>query len=75
MFDIPEGSRDKRDKLRRLLQRSKFVKLQASVFISPFVLNREAISYLKRTGLIDYIRILRVDEIDDDKILRKHFSL
>ena len=48
---------------------------QASVFISPFRLNREAVWYLKKTGLIEYIRILRVDEMDEDKHLKKHFHL
>ena len=75
IFDIPESSRDKRNQLRYLLKQNSFQKLQASVFISPYTLNREGIDYLKRTELIDYIRMLRVDEIDDDKKLRKHFRL
>jgi len=74
-FDIPEDFRNERNKLRKLLRTAGFFKLQASVFISPYQLNREAISYLKETGLVDYIRILRVDEIDYDKDLKKHFNL
>ena len=75
IFDIPEDSRDKRNKLRSLLKRNGFIKLQASVFISPYPLNREAIKYLRESGLISYIRIIRADEIDDDRDLRKKFSL
>lgn len=75
VFDIPEGSRKKRNLLRRLLKESGFKKLQASVFINPWPLNREAIIYLKETGLMGYIRILRVDEMDDDRILRKQFGI
>ncbi len=69
LFDIPEKSKEKRDKLRRMLKANGYLKLQASVFISPKPLNREAITYLKKIGLIDFIRILRVDEVDDSSKL------
>ena len=75
IFDIPEDCREKRNGLRRLLKRNNFVKLQASVFVSPYSLNREAISYLKQTGLINYIRLIRANEIDDDRDLKKKFNL
>ena len=75
MFDIPEGSKEKRAILRSLLKRNDFCKLQASVYISPFSLNREAISYLNSSGLRDYIRILKVEEMDYDKDLLKRFGL
>lgn len=75
IFDIPESSREKRDELRWLLKKNNFTKLQASVFISPNPLNREAIIFLKKTGLQQFIRILRVAEIDDDKDLKKRFNL
>lgn len=75
IFDIPEESRDLRDRFRKLLKTYNFKKLQNSVFISPYALSREAITYLKETGLIDYIRILKVEEIDDDKDLKKYFNL
>ncbi len=75
IFDIPEDARDKRDQLRRLLKINNFLKLQASVFINPFPLNREAVLYLNESGLANYIRIIRVDEMDNDKELRKKFNL
>jgi len=75
IFDIPEGSRDKRDALRFLLKKNSYIKLQASVFIAPYPLNREAVDYLKQSRLIGYIRIIRADEIDDDRDLRKKFGL
>jgi DNA-binding transcriptional regulator PaaX len=75
IFDIPEDCRDKRDGLRRLLKINGFVKLQTSVFIHPYPLNREAISFLKQSGLIDYIHIIKASEIDDDSDLRKKFNL
>jgi CRISPR-associated endonuclease Cas2 len=75
IFDIPNDANNERDKLRRLLRKSGFKKLQGSVFISPNPLNREAIIYLKETKLIDYIRILKVEEMDEDKDLKKQFEL
>ncbi|PIR96622.1 MAG: CRISPR-associated endonuclease Cas2 [Candidatus Doudnabacteria bacterium CG10_big_fil_rev_8_21_14_0_10_42_18] len=75
MFDIPEDSADKRDQLRLMLKVNGFKKLQASVYINPYPLNREAVIYLKQTGLIEFIRILRVEEMDDDWDLKKKFKL
>lgn len=75
IFDIPEETREKRDQLRFLLKKNNFKMLQASVFISPYALNREALIYLKQTGLIDYIRILKVEDMDNDKVLKKLFGL
>ncbi len=75
LFDIPVAANKSRDKLRKLLIANGFYKLQASVFISPHPLNRDAISYLSRSGLIEFIRILRADEFDDDSKLKKLFKL
>ncbi len=75
IFDIPEQNRNIRSKLRWLLKKNNFYKLQASVFISPYSLNREAIAYLKETRLINYIRILKISEIDDDRDIKKIFKL
>lgn len=75
IFDIPEASHLQRDHFRLLLKQKGFIKLQASVFISPYQLNAQAIRYLEETGLNKFIRILRVDKIDNDIELRKHFSL
>ena len=75
IFDIPEDARDQRAQFRWLLKKNGFIKLQASVFINPYPLNREAVEYLKQTGLINYIRILKVEEMDNDAALRKQFQL
>lgn len=75
IFDIPEEAHDKRDHLRRLLKRQGFVKLQASVLVSPYSLNREALTYLKNSGLMQYIRIGKIEEFDEDSDLRRKFKL
>ena len=75
IFDIPEDAREKRNHLRGLLKKNNFVKLQQSVFINPYPLNREALRYLNQTGLKAFIRIIKVEEMDDDSDLRKKFGL
>jgi len=75
MFDIPEAHRKQRRLLRLLLKKQGFINLQESVFISPFPINRAAIDYLKSARLMNYIRILRVDEMDEEKELLRRFRL
>jgi phenylacetic acid degradation operon negative regulatory protein len=75
LFDIPEKAEEERRKLRKLLLENNFKMLQASVYISPWALNREAVAFLKETALDKFIRIIRCDELDDDRELRKKFKL
>lgn len=75
IFDIPEGAKHLRNKFRSLLKKNNFRKLQASVYVSPHPLNREAIKYLEQTGLMSYIRIIKVEEMDNDSQIRKKFGL
>lgn len=60
-FDVPEAARPIRDRLRRLLKQYSFKGLQASVYISPIPISPEGYEYLKRTKLLDYIRIFSTD--------------
>ena len=75
IFDIPEDVRLQREQLRGLLKKNNFRKLQASVYVNPYPLNREAIRYLEQSGLMDYIRIIKVEEMDSDRDLKKKFGL
>ena len=75
IYDIPEDSKPQRHLFRKLLRKNGFYKLQASVFISPYSLNKEALEYLKASGLINYIRIIRADAMDYDTDLLKKFNL
>jgi DNA-binding transcriptional regulator PaaX len=75
IFDIPESSKEKRHLFRTLLKQNGFYMLQASVYVNPYPLNKEALAYLQKTGLIRFIRILRVDTMDNDSDLKKHFNL
>lgn len=75
IWDIPEDSRDERDRLRAFLKELGFNLLQQSVFVTPYPLPATAVQYLNESGLSRYIRFLRVDKIDDDRFLRRHFGL
>ncbi len=75
IFDIPEDSKDKRSLFRGLLKNMGFKKLQASVYVNPYPLNREAVDYLQETKLLEYVRIMRVDDMGYDKDLKKKFNL
>ena len=75
IFDIPEEAKKTRDNFRGLLKKNRFYKLQHSVFIHPYSFNQEALAYLKETGLIKYIRILRIDKMDDDSLLKKFYRI
>jgi CRISPR-associated endonuclease Cas2 len=75
IFDIPEDSNTRRAFFRTLLKKNGFLQLQQSVYISPYPLNREALKYLQETRLTGYIRILKVEEIDNDVDLKKKFGL
>jgi CRISPR-associated endonuclease Cas2 len=75
VFDIPEVAKLQRNRLRDLLKKNNFKKLQESVYINPHPLNREAVKYLQETALINYIRIIKVEEMDNDKDLKQKFGL
>lgn len=75
IFDIPEASNSQRNFFRYLLKKNGFIQLQASVYVSPYPLNREAIKYLQESHLIDYIRIAKIEEMDNDSDLRKKFKI
>lgn len=75
IWDIPESSRQHRDRLRNFCKTQGFYLLQKSVFITPYPLPGSAVRYLKESGLEKFIRFLRIDQIDDDRPLRKHYGL
>ncbi len=75
LFDIPEEANLKRDQFRKMLKSTGFYMFQKSVFISPYALNRDAVDYLNKSQLIKYIRILKVEDIDNDKDLKTLFGL
>lgn len=75
IFDIWERRRGVRDRLRMLLRRNGFIKIQNSVWVYPY--DCEELFVFLRTNLrlgkgIVYIV---AEEIEHDSMLRKHFNL
>lgn len=75
IFDIWERRKGVRDRLRTLLQRNGFVKIQNSVWVYPY--DSEELFVFLRTNLRLGKGILYIvaDEIEHDNALRKHFNL
>lgn len=76
IFDIPEHTgRAQRYQIRRALCFAGFCYLQKSVYVYPYELPAELVSFLKESGLFSFIRFLRVDKMDDQSDLKKKFKL
>lgn len=75
IFDIWERRRTVRDRLRNLLQKNGFVKVQNSVWVYPY--DCEELFVFLRTNLRLGKGILYIvaEEIEYDETLRKHFKL
>ena len=75
IWDIPEESKQQRNRIRALVKNLGFYQLQKSVFITPYPLPSSAVAFLKESDLLQYIRFMRVDKFDNDRSLKKHFNL
>lgn len=75
IFDIPEKKRPTRDKIRHLVSRLGFLRLQDSVWVYPY--DCEELVTLIKTDLKIGRTVLYViaDAIEFDKPIRQHFSL
>ena len=75
IFDIWESRRGVRDRLRTLLQRNGFVKIQNSVWVYPY--DCEELFVFLRTNLRLGKGILYIvaEEVEHDEVLRRHFRL
>jgi len=75
IFDITEGKRFRRDRLREQLKTLKFVNLQKSVWLTPYSCE-ELVSLLRQDIKIGRSLIYLVTErFEGDIWLRKHFKL
>jgi CRISPR-associated endonuclease Cas2 len=73
IFDIPEDDRTFRDILRNHLKELNFLKLQQSVFVSPYSYEK-AISELTSLYLAEkYVRVITATKIDNESVLKNYF--
>lgn len=75
MFDIPEGRKHVRDRLRMLMHQFGFLRLQNSVWISPY--DCEDLIALVKSELRIGKDVLYavVDQLENDRWVRDHFGL
>jgi hypothetical protein len=74
LFDIPEKNRLFRDILREHLYALDFLKLQHSVFISPYPFEKPILELVALYSAEPYVRVVTATKIDNESRLRKHFS-
>lgn len=75
MFDIWERRRGVRDELRRTLEEVGFIKIQNSVWAYPYPCEELLVFLRIDLRLGRSILYLVADEVEHDKLLRKHFNL
>lgn len=78
LFDIPAYPKtfnNARDALRGMLKRLGFVPIQKSVWIHPFPCETEVEALAAFFGVQQYVRMARVDQIEDESKLRARFGL
>ncbi len=74
-YDIPESHKLLRDTVRRVLKRAGFIKFQQSIWIFPYECAELAQLIREETKLGNYILYGVLERVEDEKRLRKHFSL
>lgn len=75
MFDIPEARKQARDALRARLKQIGFLEFQKSAFIQPYPCSDEINFLIEFYMLRTYVRIMLVDEIDNELHLKMRFHL
>ncbi len=75
VFDIPEKFRVGRDSLREKIKELGFYELQKSVFIFPYNCKDEVDFIIEFYGMRRYVRFGVLEEIDNEKHLKKIFKL
>jgi len=73
LFDIPEKNRVFRNILREHLRNLKFMKLQHSVFVSPYPFERQILELVEIYSALPYVRIVTATKIDNESAIKKHF--
>lgn len=75
LFDIPEDESGSRKALKERLEDMGFHYLQKSAWIYPFDCRQEVEFLVEMLDIRKYVRVMRIDHIDNDLHLRKLFEL
>jgi CRISPR-associated endonuclease Cas2 len=60
MYDIPKDKKKEREWFRRHLQKFNYTMIQKSVWVGPSPLPRDFLKYVKKIGLYDQLRTLKL---------------
>ena len=60
VYDIPSSKRKDRDWFRRHLQKFDYIMIQKSVWVGPSPLPKDFLKYVKKIGLSDQLRTLKL---------------
>ncbi len=75
LFDVPEEHRSVRNIFKQKLDDLGFVQLQHSVYVHPYACHNE-IEYIRTAyDIKQYVKMVIVDKIEGETVLRKHFDL
>lgn len=75
IYDILTGKKEQANLFRRTLKRLKFLKLQKSVYITPFKCYDE-IEYLRQACEVDReVLMLTVSGLENEKAYREYFGI
>ena len=75
VYDIPNKFKNERDHFRLFLKKMKFLKLQKSVYLTPYKCEDE-IEYLRQVlRVTDDIKVLKVSQLENDRAYREYFGL
>lgn len=75
IYDISNIKKSQRDLFRDVLKRLKFLRLQESVYLTPFVCDDE-IEYLRQTFQIgSEVQVLKVSKLENDQAYRDYFGI
>lgn len=74
-FDVPEIQRNKRDYLRKFLNKIGFYCYQKSVYIFPYECEKEISLIKKIVEGAKYMRYIIAEKLEDEKKIKHHFNL
>ncbi len=60
MYDMPKDKKKEREWFRRHLQRFDYIMVQKSVWVGPSPLPKDFLNYVKKIGLSDQLRTLKL---------------
>lgn len=75
LFDIPNTKTALRKEFVSYLKQLNLLKLQRSVWISPYECDDKVMRIASVIGIVRYVKIAKVTKIDDEEALKRYFAL